>query len=85
MKRIIIIIVLAFIGTVSIAQTQVKVGENGKLVKVEKPKVEIPTGYTFEIKGKDYPVYKTDKGKYFVTLYSEEKQKNYRRYLKLVQ
>jgi len=77
--------VICLISLSTFSQTNVKVGENGMLIKVEKPKVELPTSYKYTVKDVEYPVFKTEKGKYFVNLYSEEKKKNYRRYLKLVE
>jgi len=84
MKHITITLLLVVSSILAFSQTSVKVGENNLLVKIEKPKVEIPTPYKFEVKGTEYPVFKTDKGKYFITLFSEKTQKKYRRYLKLV-
>lgn len=83
MKKLLTLLLIAASFTIN-AQTQVKVSDNGMLVKVEKPKVELPTPYKIVIKDVEYPVYKTDKEKYFVTLYSEKTQKKYRRYLKLM-
>jgi argininosuccinate synthase len=48
----------------------------------EKDEGELTTNTAFYNK-KTYPVYATKKGKLFIKLYSEAKQKEYRKYIKL--
>jgi len=84
MKKLLPMLLFMVASFTAFSQTEVKASSDGFLVKVEKPKVEIPTPYKFMVKDVEYPVYKTDKDKYFVTLYSEKTQKKYRRYLKLM-
>ena len=85
MKRVLLLLTL-FVCLISahegVSQTYKIV--DGKMITIAKPKVK-PVKTTMSItKGdKDYPVYKTKNGSYFILRISKKSGKEYKQYLKM--
>lgn len=82
MKKLFIIAAMLLVcnfAAVSNDSTSVKL-EGKNIVLTSKSKTpDVDTGYTYEIKGVKYPVYKTSRGKYYIIRTSKQgkKYKNY--------
>ena len=77
---VIIMLGFAYSGT---AQATHKI-EGDKVVKIKTTKTKaIDTGLTYTVKGKDYKVWKSPKGKYYIIRTSKNTGKEYRQYLKI--
>lgn len=86
MKKILFIILL-LIGGMSIqAQTTYKKGADGKLVATSVAKKSTPsskTGDVITIKDVDYPVFRTEKGKFYILRVSKNTGLEYKQYIKI--
>ena len=88
MKKVIIIAALIGISFAANAQTTkptYKI-EGNKVVRIDQPKQAskaTKTGLTHTIKGKDYPVYKSERGAYYIERVSAKSGKEYKQYLKI--
>lgn len=87
MKKTAIIIALIFSSFVGISQTKIVRDANGNFVTQKAPKKaseDKPTGQTFTTsKGEEFPVYVSEKGKYYVIRTSKETGNQYKQYLKI--
>lgn len=83
---LLLLILLFFVATFAFGQTQSyeRKGNNFSLIKKESTKSKATeTIYTFtDSKGNVYPIYKTEKGKYFIWKVSQKTGKKYKYYLK---
>ena len=83
---LLLLILLFFVATFAFGQSQSyeRKGNNFYLVKKERAESKATeTVYTFtDSKGNVYPIYKTEKGKYFIWKTSQKTGKRYKYYLK---
>lgn len=83
---LLLLILLFFVATFAFGQTQSyeRKGNNFSLIKKESTKSKATeTIYTFtDSKGNVYPIYKTEKGKYFIWKVSQKTGNKYKYYLK---
>lgn len=87
MKKTTIIIALILSSFVGFSQTKIVRDANGNFVTQKAPKKaseDKPTGQTFTTsKGEEFPVYVSDRGKYYVIRTSKETGNQYKQYLKI--
>ena len=60
--------------------------EGNKVVRIDQPKQAskaTKTGLTHTIKGKEYPVYKSERGAHYIERISAKSGKTYKQYLKI--
>jgi hypothetical protein len=83
MKKLFLIICLALLGSVAYSQNVIRKGNEFVQVSQKKTKETYKaTSYTFTTSdGTKYPIYISEKGKYFIILTSKKTGKQYRRYL----
>ena len=86
MKKVTLILSLFLASSVAFSQTKVVRDAEGNFITQQAPKKQSenkPTGKTFTTaKGDQFPVYITDKGKYYVLRTSKETGNEYKQYLK---
>jgi hypothetical protein len=86
MKKVTLILSLFLASSVAFSQTKVVRDPEGNFITQKSPKKQSegkPTGQTFTTaKGDKFPVYITDKGKYYVLRTSKESGNEYKQYLK---
>jgi hypothetical protein len=87
MKKTTIIIALILSSFVGFSQTKIVRDANGNFVTQKAPKKaseDKPTGQTFTTsKGEEFPVYVSERGKYYVLRTSKETGNQYKQYLKI--
>lgn len=86
MKKLLLIVCLALLGSVAYSQNVIQKGnEFVQVPKKEKTASYSLTSYTYTtLDGAKYPIYVSDKGKYFILRTSKNGRK-YRQYLKDIQ
>jgi uncharacterized protein YxeA len=86
-KTTIIIIALIFASFTGFSQTKIVRDANGNFVTQKAPKKaseDKATGQTFlTAKGEEFPVYVSERGKYYVLRTSKETGNQYKQYLKI--
>jgi len=86
MKKVTLILSLFLASFVAFSQTKVATDSKGNFIAQKDSKMQSknkPTGKTFTTaKGEQFPVYITDKGKYYVLRTSKETGNEYKQYLK---
>jgi hypothetical protein len=86
MKKVTLILSLFLASSVGFSQTKVSTDSEGNFIAQKSPKKHSEgkqTGKTFTTaKGEQFPVYVTDKGKYYVLRTSKETGNEYKQYLK---
>jgi len=87
MKKTTIIIALILASFVGFSQTKIVRDANGNFVTqkaTKKASEDKPTGQTFTTsKGEEFPVYVSERGKYYVLRTSKETGNQYKQYLKI--
>jgi hypothetical protein len=87
MKKTTIIIALILASFTGFSQTKIVRDANGNFVTQKAPKKaseDKPTGQTFTTsKGEEFPVYVSERGKYYVIRTSKETGNQYKQYLKI--
>ena len=87
MKKTTIIIALILSSFAGFSQTKIVRDANGNFVTQKAPKKaseDKATGQTFlTAKGEEFPVYQSEKGKYYVIRTSKETGNQYKQYLKI--
>lgn len=83
MKKLLLIVCLALLGSVVYAQNVIRKGNTFEQVSKKKTKETYKaTPYTYVASdGTKYPIYISEKGKYFILPTSKKTGKQYRRYL----
>jgi hypothetical protein len=86
MKKLTLILSLFLASSVAFSQTKVVIDAEGNFTAQKVPKKQSedkPTGHTFtNAKGEKFPVYITDKGKYYIIRTSKDTGNDYKQYLK---
>ena len=87
MKKVTLILTLFLASSIAFSQTKVVRDTNGNFVTQKAPKKESQdklTEHTYtNAKGESFPVYLTEKGKYYVIRTSKESGNQYKQYLKI--
>jgi hypothetical protein len=87
MKKVTLILNLFLASSMAFSQTKVVRDSNGNFVTQKAPKKESEdkqTGQTYTTaKGESFPVYISEKGKYYVIRTSKESGNQYKQYLKI--
>lgn len=83
MKKLLLIVCLFLLGSVAYAQEVIRKGNTFEQVSKKKSKEAYKlTQYTYiAADGKKYPIYISEKGKYFIFRKSAKTGKEYRQYL----
>ena len=86
MKKVTLILSMILATSVAFSQTKVVKDANGNFITQKAPKKDSEdkqTGQTFTTaKGEQFPVYISEKGKYYVIRTSKETGNSYKQYLK---
>lgn len=87
MKKVTLILTLLLAVSTGFSQTKVVRDTNGNFITQKAPKKQSEdkqTGQTYTTaKGESFPVYISEKGKYYVIRTSKESGKEYKQYLKI--
>jgi hypothetical protein len=87
MKKVTIVLGLILASAIAFSQSKVEKDANGNYVQVlasKKASEDKPLGKTFTTsKGDTYPIYISERGKYYIIRTSKETGNQYKQYLKL--
>ena len=87
MKKVIVTLSLFLAVSIGYSQTKVTKDANGNFIAVKatkKASEDKPTGQTYTTaKGEEFPVYVSERGKYYVIRTSKETGNQYKQYLKV--